>query len=172
VKAPFLETPRLRLRPAEPADLDAAAEMWSDEEVTRFIGGKPRTRQDVWFALLRSAGLWVFRGYGYWVVTDRQTGAFLGEAGFADFQRGLPPDLVPGPEAGWAFGRAAWGRGIASEAVTAVHEWLDANRPGISSCVIEPANIASIRVAEKLGYRQSGETLLGGVPVGTYRRGA
>ena len=79
---------------------------------------------------------------------------------------------MPGPEAGWAFGRAAWGRGIATEAMTAAHQWLDSNCPGLSSCVIEPANTNSVRVAEKLGYRKSGETLLGGVPVGTYRRGA
>jgi RimJ/RimL family protein N-acetyltransferase len=172
VKAPIIETARLRLRGAEPTDLDAAAAVWADEDVVRFIGGKSRGRQDVWFALLRSAGLWVFKGYGYWVVTDRQTGEFLGEAGFSDFQRGLPADLVPGPEAGWAFGRAAWGRGIATEATTAAHHWLDANCPGVSSCVIEPANSSSVRVAEKLGYRKSGETLLGGVPVGTYQRGA
>jgi RimJ/RimL family protein N-acetyltransferase len=38
--------------------------------------------------------------------------------------------------------------------------------------VIEPANKNSVRVADKLGYRKSGETLLGGVLVGTYRRGA
>jgi len=172
VKAPVIETARLRLRPAEAGDLDAAAAVWADEEVVRFIGGKPRTRQEVWFALLRSAGLWIFKNYGYWVVTDRRTGEFLGEAGFADFQRGLPADLVPGPEAGWAFGRAAWGRGIATEAVTAAHGWLDANLKGVSACVIEPANTASIRVAEKLGYARTGETLLSGVPVGTYRRGA
>jgi len=172
VTAPVLETERLRLRPADASDLDAAAAIWADEDVVRFIGGKPRGRQDVWFALLRSAGLWVFKGYGYWVVTDRASGEFLGEAGFADFQRGLPADLVPGPEAGWAFGRAAWGRGIATEAMTAAHRWLDAHRPGVSSCVIEPGNLPSVRVAEKLGYRKSGETLLGGVAVGTYRRGA
>ena len=172
MKAPVIETERLRLRPAEAGDLDAASAVWSDSEVTRFIGGKPRTRQEVWFALLRSAGLWVFKDFGYWVVTDRQTGEFLGEAGFADFQRGLPAELMTGPEAGWAFGRAAWGRGIATEAVTAVHGWLDANQKSVSCCVIEPANVASIKVAEKLGYARVGESLLGGALVGIYRRGA
>lgn len=172
MKAPILETERLRLRPPEVSDLEPAAAMWADDGVVRFIGGKPRTRQEVWFALLRGAGLWVVKGHGYWVVTDRKSGEFLGECGFADFQRGLPADLVPGPEAGWAFARNAWGRGIATEAVSAVHGWLDANLKGISSCVIEPGNVSSIRVAEKLGYRKWGETLLGGVPVGAYRRGA
>lgn len=172
MKAPVLETERLRLRPAVPGDLEAATAMWADEGVVRFIGGKPRSRQEVWFALLRGAGLWMLKGHGYWVVTDRQTGAFLGEGGFADFQRGLPAHLVPGPEAGWAFAPAAWGRGFATEAVAAMHTWLDAALPGVSSCVIEPGNTASARVAAKLGYVQTGDTMLGGVVVNTYRRGA
>ncbi len=171
MKAPVLETARLRLRSAEADDLDAAAAMWADDGVVRFIGGKPRTRQEVWFALLRSAGLWVLKDYGYWVITDRQTGEFLGEGGFADFQRGLPGTLMVEPEAGWAFTRAAWGRGIATEAVAAMHAWLDQTVPGPSSCVIEPGNFSSIRVAEKTGYVRTGETLLSGTSVYTYRRG-
>lgn len=169
--APIIDTPRLRLRGAEPGDLDAAAAMWGNEDVTRFIGGKPRSRQDAWFALLRGVGLWEMKGYGYWVVTERETGAFLGEVGFADFQRGLPAELTPGPEAGWAFGPASWGRGIASEAVGAAHDWLDTSGFRQSCCVIEPANTASHRVARKMGYVETGETLLAGAPVLTYRRG-
>jgi RimJ/RimL family protein N-acetyltransferase len=146
--------------------------MWADQGVVRFIGGKPRSRQEVWFALLRGVGMWQVVGHGYWTVTDKQTGEFLGEGGFADFARGLPEDLVPGPEAGWAFSPATWGRGIATEAVAAMHVWLDANLPGVSSCVIEPDNVASARVAVKTGYVQTGETMLGGARVNTYRRGA
>ena len=56
MKAPILETERLVLRAAEPCDIDAAATMWGSQDVTRFIGGKPRTRQDAWFALLRGVG--------------------------------------------------------------------------------------------------------------------
>ncbi|MFN3314815.1 MAG: GNAT family N-acetyltransferase, partial [Hyphomonas sp.] len=141
-------------------------------DVTRFIGGKPRSRQDAWFALLRGAGLWALKGFGYWVVTDRQTGAFLGEAGFADFQRGLNDELVSGPEAGWAFAPETWGRGIASEAVHAIHQWLDTSRPQPSCCIIEPDNAASVRVAQRAGYRLIGTTFLAGAEVGAYSRGA
>ncbi|MFN7055095.1 GNAT family N-acetyltransferase [Hyphomonas sp.] len=170
MNAPILETERLTLRGAKAEDLDAAADMWAKEDVTRFIGGKPRARQDAWFALLRGAGLWTLRGFGYWVVTDRKTGAFLGEAGFADFQRGLPPELVSGAEAGWAFGPSAWGRGIATEAVQAMHQWLDRTLAEPSCCVIEPGNQASIRVAEKTGYTCTGKTLLSGTEVLIYSR--
>lgn len=172
MKAPTLETERLVLRGAEPRDIDAAAAMWGSDEVTRFIGGKPRTRQDAWFALLRGVGLWEMKGFGYWVVADRQTDAYLGEAGFADFERGLPKELIHGPEAGWAFSPQMWGKGLATEAVRAIHDWLDTTHFTSSCCVIDPDNAGSRRVAEKLGYKHTGETLLGGLPVNTYRRGA
>ncbi len=136
-----------------------------------FHRGKPRSRQDAWFALLRGAGKWTLKGYGYWVVTDRQTGRFLGETGFAGFQRRLDTDLISGPEAGWAFAPEAWGRGIAAEAVLAAHQWLDQSRAQASFCVIEPGNLASIRVAGKAGYRWAGKTLRAGAEVSAYSRG-
>lgn len=170
MKAPTLETGRLTLRGAQPGDIDPAAEMWGNPEVTRFIGGRPRTRQETWFALLRGVGLWEMKGFGYWVVTDRSSGAFLGECGFADFQRGLPDELMQGPEAGWAFSPQAWGRGIASEAVGAIHDWLALTPHRSSCCVIEPANLASCKVASRTGYQPTGETLLAGTSVGTYLR--
>ncbi len=170
MKPPVLETARLVLRGALPEDLEAVAELWADAEVTHFIGGKPRSRQDAWFALLRGVGLWEMKGYGYWIATDRATGEFLGETGFADYQRGLPPELISGPEAGWAFRPQAWGKGIASEAVSAMHTWLDDYLGTPCCCVIEPGNLASVRIAEKLGYVLTGDTLLAGVGVNTYRR--
>jgi TrmH family RNA methyltransferase len=96
-------------------------------------------------------------------ATGREVHGLAAGSGRDVFGAGLPVDvaLVVGSEA----------HGL-SEAMTAAHQWLDANQPGVSSCVIEPGNRSSVRVAEKLGYRKSGETLLGGVPVGTYRRGA
>ena len=39
------------------------------------------------------------------------------------------------------------------KALTATHAWLDKNHPGRSVCIIEPDHAASIRVAQKLGYR-------------------
>lgn len=172
MKAPTLETERLVLRGAEPRDIDAAAAMWGSEEVTRYIGGKPRTRQDAWFALLRGVGLWEMKGFGYWVVADKATDKYIGEAGFADFERGLPESLIAGPEAGWAFMPALWGKGYATEAVRAMHDWLDARNVPASCCVIELDNSGSRRVAEKMGYARTGETLIAGSLVATYRRGA
>ncbi len=169
---PVLTTARLTLRPHTKDDLGALAAMWGDAGVTRHIGGQPRTRQDVWTTLLRTIGHWQVLGYGYWIVTRTCTGEFLGEAGFADHKRGLPPELAAGPEAGWAFGPAAWGQGIATETMQACQDWMAAaHAPPTTHCIIDPGNLASQKVAAKLGYRQTGDTLLRGEPVGIYRRG-
>ena len=146
--------------------------MWGDPDVTRHIGGQPRTRQDVWTTLLRAVGHWQLMGYGYWIVERRGTGEFLGEAGFADQKRALPADLATGPEAGWAFNRASWGQGIATEAMSACIAWMtETHAPPVTHCIIDPGNKASQKVAAKLGYRFTAETLLRGEPVGVYRRG-
>ena len=167
---PTLTTDRLLLRPFREEDFPHAAAMWGDEDVVRFIGGVTRSPQDVWFASVRGRGMWDVKGFGYWTVVDRETGTFLGEAGFADFRRGMTPDLSQWPEAGWAFGRASWGRGIASEVIAAMHTWLDTNHPGQSVCIIDDENGASRRVAEKSGYEFWSVSEIRGKPVNTYRR--
>ncbi|NCX50981.1 MAG: GNAT family N-acetyltransferase, partial [Burkholderiaceae bacterium] len=55
---------------------------------------------------------------------DRETGAFLGNGGLAQFERGIP-ELGGFPEAGWAFVPAAWGKGYATEAMGAIFNWAD-----------------------------------------------
>ena len=82
------------LRGHTAADLDAIAAMWADPEVTRHITGVPSTREESWARLLRYAGLWPLLGFGYWLVEDRATGRFLGEVGFANFQRDIEPVLA------------------------------------------------------------------------------
>jgi RimJ/RimL family protein N-acetyltransferase len=44
--APILETDRLRLRAHTAEDFAASAAMWGDPDVTRFIGGRPFTREE------------------------------------------------------------------------------------------------------------------------------
>ena len=48
--------------------------MWSDAEVTRFIGGKPLSGEEVWARILRYAGHWSMLGYGYWLIEEKATG--------------------------------------------------------------------------------------------------
>jgi RimJ/RimL family protein N-acetyltransferase len=167
---PILETPRLILRAAEKSDYDAAFAMWSDPDVVRYIGGNTRSSVEVWSAIARGRGCWPLLGYGFWIVTDKNNGAFLGEAGFADFKRGMDPDLSAFPEAGWAFTAASWGKGIGREAVGAMHNWMDQAAPQDTVCIIDASNVASQKIARSLGYDVWCESTLRDAPITVYRR--
>jgi RimJ/RimL family protein N-acetyltransferase len=78
--------------------------------------------------------------------------------GFADFRREITPPL-DAPEAGWVLAPWAHGRGYATEAVRAALAWGDAHLAAPRTvCMIAPENAASIRVAEKCGYRELART--------------
>ena len=169
VAAPVLITPRLRLRPHRPNDLEACAAMWGDEAVARFIGGRPSTRDETWSRILRYAGLWALLGYGYWAVERLSDGRFIGDVGFADFKREISPSMEGLPEMGWAFSADVHGQGMATEAVRAALSWLD-DRADASVCIIAPENGASIRVAAKAGFKELAWTTFRGDPTVMYRR--
>jgi hypothetical protein len=94
---PILATDRLILRAHTAADFAGCCALWVDPEVTRFIGGRPSTPEEVWSRILRYVGHWQLLGYGYFVATDRQTGAVMGEFGLADFHRDITPALGDTP---------------------------------------------------------------------------
>lgn len=148
--APILTTARLTLTGHAAADLEDCAAMWSDPRVYAMIGGQPRSREDVWIRLLRSIGQWTLFGYGTWVARDT-AGRLIGELGLMETRRAITPSIDAAPEIGWTLAGEAHGQGYASEALAAILAWTDARIPS-TTCIIDPANAASIRLAERLGY--------------------
>ena len=157
--APPLETARLALRGHRVEDFNECASMWADPRVTRHIGGRPFSAEEVWTKVLRYIGHWTLMGFGYWVIREKSSDRFVGEVGFADFKREIEPSFEGAPEIGWALAPWAHGQGFATEAVQAVVSWGSAHLPAKRTvCLIDPENTASIRVAEKCGYREFGRT--------------
>ncbi len=147
------------------------AKMWAEPDVVRFISGKPTTRAECWARFLRYVGHWEALGFGYWVVTNKATGAFLGEVGFADFQRNITPSFDGMPEAGWVMTPAAQGKGLAQEAMQCILKWADATLTMQHYvCMISPEHHASIRLAEKLGFGDKTLAHYLGAPVVTLKR--
>ena len=173
VIVPEIETERLTLRGHRLDDFDAAFAMWSDPNVTRFIGGKPSTEQQTWSRLLGYAGHWAMLRFGYWAIEEKASGAFAGELGFADFHRDIEASMRDVPELGWALTSSVHGKGYATEAVRAVVAWGDAWLESARTvCLIDPENLASIRVAEKSGYREFERTVFNGHPSVFFERRA
>jgi RimJ/RimL family protein N-acetyltransferase len=172
VIAPTIETDRLVMRAPRLDDLEAMIALWGDPGVARYISGQPSTREQTWTRLLRYAGHWELLGFGYWTVEERASGAFAGEVGFADYRREITPSLDGVPELGWVLAPGAHGKGYATEAARAAIAWA-AGRFAPSStiaCIITPDNAASIRVAEKCGFREVRRTVYQRAAVVVYER--
>ncbi|MBA3812709.1 MAG: GNAT family N-acetyltransferase [Caulobacteraceae bacterium] len=152
---PVITTERLTLRPHGPGDFADSLALWADPAVVRYIGGAPSSPEEAWSRLLRYAGLWRLLGFGYWRLGETASGRFVGEAGLAEFKRTMVPDLAGAPEAGWALAPWAHGRGYASEAMRAILAWADKTLEAKRTvCMIEPENLASIRLSQRLGYQE------------------
>lgn len=161
-----IETERLILRPYRRDDFGAYSALFADAEVTRFIGGVPFSREQAWTRFLRQVGMWHYFGFGFFALQDKETGAFIGEAGFHDLHRVITPSLEGTMETGWALSPRSHGRGLATEAVGAALKWGDEKFPSVrKTCIIDVENSASLRVASKLHFKEVRRSLYHGAHV-------
>lgn len=170
-RVPTLETDRLLLRPYRRDDFTAYAALFADSNVTRFIGGIPFSREQSWTRFLRQVGMWHYFGFGFLALQEKETGRFIGEAGFHDLHRVIVPSLEGTMETGWALSPDAHGNGFATEAVSAVLRWGDQYLPTLrKTCIIDMENQASLRVATKLRFREVRRTVYHGANVVVFER--
>lgn len=159
-----LESDRLILRMLREDDFEQYSLMCTDPEVMRFLNnGKPLTPLEVWRQMAYFVGHWHFRGYGIWAVEEKASGNLVGRIGFLD------PIGWPGFELGWTLNRASWGKGYATEGARRAlkYAFTELDRDHIIS-LIAPENIASIKVAERIGEKVEGATELMGHEVLIY----
>lgn len=158
-----LETERLLLRWLREDDFERYAEMCRDPEVMRFLGGQLLSDVEVWRQMAYFVGHWHFRGYGIWAVEEKSTGDLVGRIGF------LNPIGWPAFELGWTLSRESWGKGYATEGAqrALAYAFTELDRDHVIS-LIAPDNIASAKVAERLGERVEGKTEVFGKEVLIY----
>lgn len=145
-----LETERLILRLPRIEDFDRYAELLADKEATRYIGGDA-PRAAAWRKFLQMPGAWALQGFGMFSIIEKTSGEWLGQLG------PWRPEGWPGNEVGWAFHRAAWGKGYATEAGHAAIDWAftQLGWDEVIHC-IDPANHASQALARRLGSTPRG----------------
>lgn len=148
-----LGTERLLIRPfLVAADTEPMAAVYGDPEVMRFIPGGALTDVAAVRATLEThAGTQERLGFSAWAVVERQTGDVIGDAGFGILEQTGDVEL------GYTLARAYWGRGYATEAAGAC---LEAGLAHIAAArivaVVDEANEASLRVAERIGMTRIG----------------
>ena len=147
---PFtLETERLVLRRPTLGDADAVFAVYAkDPEVARYTSWSAHgDATDTRAFLRRCHEMWERGRLFTWSITRRETGTIIGNT-----------DIRPDghrAEIGYVLGRSAWGRGYATEAVTAVVTWGLA-QPSLHRvwAVCDVENVASARVLEKAGMNR------------------
>ena len=145
-----VETQRLVLRTWRPKDRPAFAVINADPAVTEHVSPMPLSRGESDALVDRIEASWLHRGYGLYAVEDRASGLLLGFCGLSH-HRALPEEV----EVGWRLARAAWGRGLATEAALACRDLaFDTLRLDRLISVTIEANVRSQRVMEKLGMHR------------------
>ena len=148
----LIETPRLRLRPRVREDVESIVTMDADPEVRRFMGG-PLDPQVHRVEVV--ANILICRPKHWsWAIECKDRGGFLGMCLLRPWE---------GTEficLGWRLLRQHWGQGFATEASRAVLDHaLRVLGIDLVVAIVDPRNLASIRVAEKIGLRHVGTIL-------------
>ena len=174
-----LETERLILREPEQGDRDGYTELYGDPEVVRFLSGTTLPPDEVPDAIDRMLGHWHRHGVGLFSVIRKADEQFVGRVGYLlwDTERWVNgvSEVLEGAlelEIGWTVLRTLWNQGYATEAAISCrdHAFDELGRDRVIS-LIAPENIASIKVAEKLGESYERDVDLGKRVVGLYSLG-
>ncbi len=150
IDIPVVETARLRLRAPKLSDFEAYAAFRASDR-TAHVGG-PMDRETAFDSFSALIGHWALRGFGRWIVADRETDAPLGYVG------PFFPEDWPEPEIAWTVFAAAEGRGVAYEAAHAARAFAY-EKLGWTTAIslTTPQNARSIALARRLGAREDGE---------------
>ena len=146
---PQLETPRLILRAATPADFPVFRDFYMGPR-SHFVGG-PLTAELAWRMLAMEIGHWTLKGFGRFIVAEKTTGTPVGIIG------PFEPHGWPEPELGWDLFDGHEGKGYATEAGAATRAYAyDVLGWPTAISLVKPANTASARVAQRLGCMLDG----------------
>jgi RimJ/RimL family protein N-acetyltransferase len=152
----ILETQRMLLREFDEGDVEPFYRMGSDPAVIRYTGdpGGGFTSVEHALEVLHSHPIADYRKYGFgrWACVLKASGAVIGFAGLKYLPDQQEVDL------GYRLLPAYWGQGLATEACRAVLDY-GRTRLGIGRIIalVDPENVASVRILQKLGLTPAGQ---------------
>jgi [ribosomal protein S5]-alanine N-acetyltransferase len=150
---PVLETKRLVLRKVTKEDANSILNYLSDEEVMKYYGLEPFTSindaldEISWYQSIQNNKTGI-----RWGITLKEQGVVIGSCGFHNII-----SQHSRTEIGFEMSKEQWGKGIAAEAVEAIisYGFEQMNFQRIEA-LIEPDNLPSQKLVEKLGFIREG----------------
>jgi [ribosomal protein S5]-alanine N-acetyltransferase len=149
-------TERLMLRPPGPGDGPGYRALLMDPVIGEWLRPQPLrpfepADGDLWLG--EDERHWERFGFGPWAVLERRGGDYLGRVGlrWTDIGDRAGIELV------WAIDPAHHGEGFAGEAATAALDFAEELELDEVFAMILPINVASQRVAQKVGLEPVGE---------------
>ncbi len=144
-----LETARLILRKYQKEDAAFVVDIMGDADFIRYIGDRNIHDEATAISQVIEPAFQSYDelGIGMLMVIDKATQTPIGLAGM------LKRDFLPHPDIGYAFSSAFRGKGFAFEATQGLMETAKAvNLSDTISAIVDPDNVSSIRLLEKLGF--------------------
>lgn len=157
----ILETARLTLRTFRADDLPGLSQLYADSDVRRYFPEGVLTEQET-----REELEWYLNGgwpdhprLGLWAAIDRQTDRFVGRCGLIPWTIDDRLEI----ELAYLIAKDYWRQGLATEAAEAiVHYAFNELRFTRLIALIDEMNVASIRTAERVGFRFEREVVIDG----------
>lgn len=151
------QTPRLILRQLTLDDLDDLAAIYADPVVMRFFGSTYTYESTKQWLEERVLTCYKQRGWGLWATIYKMDNKLIGRCG-------LIPQLVEGKEEveiGYLLAKEYWGMGLATEAACFSRDY-GFEKLGVNRLIspIDPNNIASQKVAKKVGLTYEKDTYM------------
>ena len=146
-----LETERLLLRHFTTEDAADNYRIYTDPDNMRFMGRRPDSVQFEREHILKHiTNYYEKHGFGLWAVILKENKRLIGRCGLIYQQIEGAQEL----EVSYLIDKKYWGKGLASEAVRATVRlaFEEYKFPRVVA-VINPENVASVRVAEKVGMK-------------------
>ena len=157
------QTRRLLARKPTPADRAFYHSHITHPEVERWLRPSPLPpfNAQVLDELIEGdCAHWSDHGFGPWVLIDKETNAFVGRGGLVwTSVEGTAEVELP-----WSIEPHLQERGLATEAARAATEWAQELRIDQVVALVLPTNVASQRVAQKVGFTQEREVSHAGLP--------
>ena len=145
----ILETPRLILRHLVLNDLDELFKSYSDPEIRKYYPEGVLTLEET-----KEELEWFLNGHpdhpklGLWATIHKETNKFIGRCGLLAYEIDGKLEI----EISYMLNKSFWHQGLATEAAEGIMKYaFDELHLSRLICLMHPDNIASQRVAERIG---------------------